>query len=88
MNNNNGGQMSAEQKKHERLLQELAELCMHMEQEYGFTQEEFAKLTQGWVLGEHGLPIQLGPHEVFNLLAVVARAIKFGIVTRPPKIIM
>lgn len=80
--------MTADQKRLQRQLQELQELCAHMVQEYGFTQEEFERLTMGWVLDDNGNPVIPSPHETFNLLAVVARAIKFGFVTRPPKIVM
>lgn len=80
--------MTADEKRAQRHLEELAQLCQHMTAEYDFSQEEFARLTQGWVTDDNGLPVLIGPRQTFYMLATVARAIKFGIVTRPPKIVM
>lgn len=79
--------MTADERRTQQSLDNLSELCQHMTSEYGFSQEDFAKMTQGWVTNEDGLPVLIGPRQTYFMLATVARAIKFGLVVRPPRII-
>lgn len=81
--------MTSEQKRLATQLHALSLLCVHIEEEYNITSQDCFKICEGWILDPiTGLPVVPTPHETFIMLTAVARAIKFEIVVRPPKIIM